>query len=150
MKKVLTAMALAGAMSLSAICSAAGEGAILTKEQKAAEAFTAALTGTEVTYATASAGLAPELKAKINEAAFKELQGKIKAQLGNAKEVNFRAFEHFQDGDRVVYIGSFSKEKVVAVNYIFNPQNKIVNFAFSPVKAPAQPAQAPAKAPAKK
>jgi len=144
MKKILATMALVGAMSLSAICSAAGEGAILTKDQKAAEAFTAALTGTEVTYAAATAGLAPELKAKITEAAFKDLQTKIKTQLGTAKTINFRAFEHFQDGDRVVYVGSFSKENVVAVNYVFNPQNKIVNFAFTPVK-PA-PAQAPAKA----
>ncbi|MDO4178523.1 MAG: DUF3887 domain-containing protein [Phascolarctobacterium sp.] len=138
MKKILTAMALAGAMSFSAICSAAGEGSILTKDQRAAEAFTAAVTGTEVTFASAASNLAPELKDKITEANFKDIQSKIKAQLGDAKEINFRAFEHFNDGDRVVYVGSFSKEKVVAITYLFNPQNKIINFAFAPVKPPQE------------
>ncbi|MCQ2359148.1 MAG: DUF3887 domain-containing protein [Phascolarctobacterium sp.] len=145
MKKVLTAMALAGAMSLSAICSAAGEGALLTKEQKAAEAFTAAATGkAEATYATASAGLTADLKAKVDEKAFGELQKQIKEKLGAAKEINFRAFEHFKDGDRVVYLGSFAKEQNVVITYLFDSTAKIANFAFTPVKPqPAQ--QAPAK-----
>lgn len=141
MKKVLATMALIGAMSLSAVCSAAGEGSILNKNQKAAESFTSAMTGAEVPFTTVAATLAPELKAKFDEAAFKDVQKKVKTQLGNAKAINFRAFEYFKDGSRLVYVGSFSKENVVAVNYVFNAQNKIINFAFTPVK----PAQAPAQ-----
>ena len=139
MKKLLTTMALVGAMSVAAVCSAAGEGATLTKLQRAAEAFTAGATG-QGAYATSMIGMAPELKAKLTEAAFKDLQGKISAQLGTPKEITFRAFEHFKDGDRVLYLGSFSKEKNVAIHYIFNAQGQMANFAFAPVK-PAQPAE---------
>ena len=146
MKKLLTTMALVGAMSVAAVCSAAGEGATLTKLQKTAEAFTVGAIG-QGTYATSTVGIAPELKAKLTPAAFKNLQSKIATQLGTPTELSFRAFEHFKDADRVIYFGSFSKEKVVAIHYIFNPQGQMASFAFAPIKpapaksAPSQPAK---------
>ena len=149
MKKALMAMALTASMAVAGVCAAAGEGAALTKEQKAAETFFAGLNSdATVTYAAASAGLDAELKTKITADAFAGLQKNVKEKLGNAKEIKFRSFERFNDGDRVVYMGQYSKEPTVAMVFVFNPTGKIVNFALNPLKpapAPAQPAKAPAK-----
>ncbi len=140
------ALAMTATMAMASVCAAAGEGAALTKEQKAAEALFGGLNGVEtVTYAQASAGMVPELKTKITEQAFNNLKKSVKDKLGNCKEAKFRSFERFNDGDRVVYMGKYSKEEAVAMVFVFNPAGKIVNFALNPLqKAPAQPA-APAK-----
>ena len=145
MKKLAMALAMTGAMAMASVCSAAGEGAALTKAQKALETFTAGINGVEtVTYAQASAGLVPELKAKLTEEAYNGLKQSVKEKLGTCKESHFRSFERFNDGDRVVYLGKYSKEENVAMIFVFNPAGKIVNFALNPIK----PAPAPAKAPA--
>ena len=142
------ALAMTATMAMASVCAAAGEGAALTKEQKAAETFFSGLNGVQtVTYAQAAAGLDAELKTKITDQAFVGLQKSVKEKLGNAKDIKFRSFERFNDGDRVVYVGQYSKEPTVAMVFVFNPAGKIVSFALNPLKPaqPAQPAQ-PAKA----
>jgi len=150
MKKLAMALAMTGAMAMASVCAAAGEGALLSKDQKAVEAFFAGLNGAEgTTYASTTAGLVPELKTKINAEAFANLQKGVKEKLGNCQDVKFRAFEHFNDGDRLVYLGKYSKEPNVVMNFVCNPAGKIMSFGLTPVKPqapkPAQPAQAPAK-----
>lgn len=145
MKKLAMALAMTGAMAMASVCAAAGEGAALTKEQKALETFTAGINGVEtVTYAQASATLVPELKEKITEETYNGLKKNVKEKFGNYKESSFHSFERFNDGDRVVYLGKYSKEQAVAMVFVFNPAGKIVNFALNPMK-PVAPAPAPAK-----
>lgn len=148
MKKFLMALAMTGCMAMASVCAAAGEGAALTKEQKVAETLFAGLNGNAtITYAQATAGMDPELKTKVTEKAYTDLQKSVKEKLGNMKEVTFRSYEHFNDGDRVVYLGKYVKEETVAMVFVFNPAGKLVNFALNPVKAQPAPAQ---QAPAKK
>ena len=137
-------MAMTAAMAVASVGFAAGEGAALTKEQKAAEPLYAGLNGDAVvTYAQATAGMVPELKTKVTEEAYNNLKKNVKEKLGNCKEANFRSFERFNDGDRVVYLGKYSKEENVAMVFVFNQAGKIVNFALNPLKP--QPQQAPAQ-----
>ena len=132
-------------MAVSGVCAAAGEGSILNKDQKAAEALLAGLNGEETaTYATATAGMVPELKAKVTEEAYNNLKKNVKEKLGTCKESTFRTYDHFHDGDRLVYVGKYTKEENVVMFFVFNPAGKIMNFSLSPVK-PQQQAQQPAK-----
>lgn len=143
MKKLAMALAMTASLAMASVCAAAGEGAALTKEQKAAETLFAGLNGVQtVTYAQASAGFVPELKTKITDQAYAGLQKTVKEKLGACKETKFRSFERFDDGDRVVYVGKYTKEQNVAMVFVFNPAGKIMNFALNPIKAqPAQPAK---------
>jgi len=147
MKKLAMALAMTGALAMASVCSAAGEGAILTKDQKVVEAFYTGVNGAEgATYASATAGLVPELKTKVTAEVFAGLQKSVKDQLGNCKSTQFREYQHFNDGDRLVYVGNYSKQPTVAMVFVCNPAGKIIDFKFTPVKQqPAQPAQAPAK-----
>ena len=141
MKKILLMLAMIFTLAFSSICAAAGDGSVLNREQKAAEAFAAGATGdATVTYVKAVAGLNAEFKIKVSEQAFAELQKVVKEKLGTLKEAEFRSFERFADGDRVVYLGKFSKEKSVAMVYVFDKEGKMTNFAFNPIKeqAPAE------------
>lgn len=147
MKKLLATMALVGAMSLSAICSAAGEGTILNKEQKAAEAFTAALTTEEGTLSMAASGFNADLKQKLNQEEFGKLKSAIKTNFGSLKETRFVSFTRYKDGDKVVYVGFFTKKPEVGITYLFDTTGKLFNFLLAPIEPP-KPAPAPAKAPA--
>ncbi len=137
------ALTLAMSMAVAGVCSAAGDGTILNKEQKAAEAMTTALTTEEGTLAMASVGFNAELKGKLKQEQFDSLKKAVKERFGSLKEARFVTFTRFKDGDRVDYVGNFVKEPQVQVTYLFDATGKIFNFLFTPVK-PA-PAQQPAK-----
>lgn len=135
MKKIFVLLTMMFTLAFSNICAAAGDGSALNKAQKVAEAFAAGATGdTAVTYTQAVAGLETQFKTKVSEQAFTELQKVVKEKLGRFQEAEFRSFERFSDGDRLIYIGKFSKEKVVAMVYVFDKNGKMTNFAFNPVQ----------------
>ena len=149
MKKLLMAMAITASMAMASVCAAAGEGAVLTKEQKAAEAFFSGMNGVaEITYAQATTGLDPELKAKVTEQAYNNIKKNVKDKFGACKETKFVAFIRGGNLDRVEYLGKYAKEEAVGMAFFFNPAGKIVSFSLSPIKKPA-PAPTPAPAPAK-
>ena len=50
------------------------------------------------------------------------------------KEAKFFTYQRFDQADRVTYIASFSKEKMVSMIFAFNKQNKLVDFAFTPIQ----------------
>ena len=54
---------------------------------------------------------------KLDAKAYAAFQKSAKEQLGTLKEAKFRLFERFVDGSRVVYVGSFDKEKVVCLRF---------------------------------
>ena len=65
------------------------------------------------------------------------MQKQVRVKFGNLKEAKFFAFQRFDQIDRVIYVASFSKEKVVNMVFAFDKDNKLVDFAFSPVQQPA-------------
>ena len=144
MKKLLMAMAITASMAMASVCAAAGEGAVLTKEQKAAEAFFNGINGVpEVTYTQATSGLLPELKAKVTEQVYNNLKKNVKDKFGSCKSTKFVAFVRGGNFDRVEYLGKYAKEDTVGMAFFFNPAGKIINFSLTPIKqtAPAAPAK---------
>lgn len=137
MKKLLVMLTMIMTFAFASVC-AAYDGGVLNKEQKAAEMLTNAVTGQVVTYAQVSSGMTDELKGKVTEQVVADLQKQVKEQFGNMKEIRFQSFERFADGDRLVYIAGFSKEKHVAMIYIFDAKQKMVNFQYTALKEQAQ------------
>lgn len=137
MKKLLVMLTVIMTFAFASVC-AAYDGGVLNKEQKAAEMLTNAVTGQVVTYAQVSSGMTDELKGKVTEQVVADLQKQVKEQFGNVEEIRFQSFERFADGDRLVYIAGFSKEKHVAMIYIFDAKQKMVNFQYTALKEQAQ------------
>lgn len=136
MKKLLVMLTMVLTLAFASVC-AAYDGGDLNKEQKAAEMLTNAVTGQVVAHAQITSGMTEELKGKITEQVVADLQKQVKQQFGNVKEVRFQSFERFADGDRLVYIAGFSKEKHVALIYIFDAKQKMVNFQYTALKEQA-------------
>lgn len=122
MKKLLVMLTMIMTLAFASVC-AAYDGGTLDKEQKAAS------------------GMNAELKGKITEQVVADLQKQVKEQFGDVKEIRFQSFERFADGDRLVYIAGFSKEKHVALIYIFDAKQKMVNFQYTALKEQAQEAK---------
>ncbi|MDY2869382.1 MAG: hypothetical protein SOU14_00495 [Succiniclasticum sp.] len=134
MKKILiTLMAL---LAISASCFAAGASKNFAAEEKAADAFTAALLNNGA-FATAQAGVA----SNINEKGFVEAQKQIKEKIGRISDVNFVLYQKNYDvekaqyggAEELVYVGKVvgKPDQVVRINVVFAPENgkqKIVNF----------------------
>ncbi|MBR2071893.1 MAG: DUF3887 domain-containing protein [Phascolarctobacterium sp.] len=85
-------------------------------------------------FAQVSAGFNANLKKAVDEKAFAELQKQVRARFGTMKEAKLFAYQRFDQADRVTYIASFSKEKMVSMVFVFDKQNKLVDFAFTPVQ----------------
>lgn len=123
------------------VCSvglAAGEHKDLAKQQQVAEKFMDVFDAEPVPmYAQVTAGFSENLKKAVTEKAFAELQKQVKQKMGTMKEAKFFAYQRFDQADRLTYIASFSKEKMVSVVFVFDKQSKLLDFAFTPVQQPA-------------
>lgn len=120
-------------MAFAGICMAA-DGADLNKQQNTAETFVKAFSQTVPSYNDFTKGFDAQLKNKFNEKTYAALQAQVKDKFGRMKEAKFYSFQRFDQMDRVTYIASFSKEKIVAINLAFNKENKMIDFALSPVE----------------
>lgn len=90
------------------------------RENKYVETFVQSFTDSTVTYSNIATGIAPELKAKFSEKEFAALHKLIEQKFGRNKELKFISFEQFDKADRVIYMGSFSKEKMVLMTFTFD------------------------------
>lgn len=133
MKKLVMILTAIFTMAFAGICMAV-DGADLNKQQNTAETFVKAFSQTVPSYNEFTKGFDAQLKNKFNEKTYAALQAQVKDKFGRMKEVKFYSFQRFDQMDRVTYIASFSKEKIVAINLAFNKENKMVDFALSPVE----------------
>ena len=133
MKKLVMILTAIFTMAFAGICMAA-DGVDLNKQQNTAETFVKAFSQTVPSYNEFTKGFDAQLKNKFNEKTYAALQAQVKDKFGRMKEVKFYSFQRFDNMDQVTYIASFSKEKLVSVNFVFNKENKMVNFVLTPVQ----------------
>ena len=130
-------------MMLCSVGFAAEDHKALAKQQQVAERVMDAFDVEPMPlFAQVSAGFNANLKKAVDEKAFTELQKQVKQKFGTMKEAKFFTYQRFDQADRVTYVASFSKEKMVSMIFAFDKQNKLVDFAFTPIQ---QPAAKPAK-----
>ena len=114
MKKLVIMMIVSCLMMLCSVGFAADDHKALAKQQQVVEKFLDAFDGEPVPlYAQVSACFNPKMK-----------------------EAKFFTYQRFDQADRVTYIGSFTKEKIVSMIFAFDKQNKLVDFALTPVQQP--------------
>ena len=147
MKKLLIMMVVSCLMMICSVSFAGDDHKALAKQQVVAEKLMGAF-GAEPAplYVEVSAGFAPEMKKAVTEEAFTELKKQVRQKFGSMKETKFFTFQRFDQADRVTYIASFSKEKIVSMIFAFDKKNKLVDFAFTPVQQPAAKPAAKAEA----
>lgn len=138
MKKLLIMMMVSCLMMLCSVGFAADDHKALGKQQQVAERIMDAFDGEPVPlYAQVSAGFSANMKKAVTEEAFTSLQKQVKQRFGTMKEAKLYSFQRFDQADRVTFIASFTKEKVVSMVFVFDKQNKLADFAFTPVQQPA-------------
>ena len=136
MKKFAALVTTVLVMAVSGMCFAAGDGNDLNKQQRAVDKFVAVLNAADTTgFAQLSGDFAPDLQQKVDAAAFGALQKQVKERFGSQKEMKFVAYERFDQGDRLTYLGSYSREKMVRIIYGFDKNNKMIEFVFAPLEA---------------
>ena len=144
MKKLLLCITALVALTACSLCFAA-DGNDLNKQQKTVEKFIDALDAAPAPdYAMIAPLLNEKFAQKLDAKAYAAFQKSAKEQLGTLKEAKFRLFERFVDGSRVVYVGSFDKEMVVLMQFVFDLKNALLAVNLNAVKE-QQPAEAKAK-----
>lgn len=139
MKKAVMLVTLVVTMALSAMCFAAGDGSVLNKQQRVVDKFVAAVNADDSSgFAQMSADFAPDLQSKITAADFAAMQKQLKEKFGTQKELTFAAYERFDQGDRLTYLASYSKQKLVRAVYVFDKAGKMTEFVFVPVEIKAE------------
>lgn len=139
MKKAVMLVTLVVMMAVSAMCFAAGDGSALNKQQRVVDKFVAAVNSADSSgFAQVSADLAPDLQSRITAADFAAMQKQMKEKFGTQKELTFAAYERFDQGDRLTYLASYSKQKLVRAVYVFDKAGKMTEFVFVPVEIKAE------------
>ncbi len=138
MKKLLMMFIVSCLMMVCSVGLAANDHKDLAKQQQVAEKFMDVFDVEPAPmYAQVSVGFSANLKKAVTEKAFTELQKQVKQKMGTLKEAKLFAFQRFDQADRLTYIASFSKEKMVSMVFAFDNQNKLVDFVFTPIKQSA-------------
>lgn len=135
MKRIFMLAIVTCLMMICSVGLAANDHKDLGKQQKVAEIFMDVFDGEPVPmFAQVSAGFSVDMKNAVTEKVFAELQKQARTKFGTMKEAKLFAFQRFDQADRLTYIASFSKEKMVSMVFAFDKQNKLVDFAFTPVQ----------------
>ena len=109
----------------------------LAKQQQVAEKMMDAFDGEPMPlFEQISVGFNANLKKAVDEKAFTELQKQVRTKFGTMKEAKLFTYQRFDQADRVTYVASFTKEKMVSMIFVFDKQNKLVDFAFTPIQQP--------------
>lgn len=142
MKKILIMMLVSCMMMICSVSFAGDDHKDLGKQQAVAEKMMSVFGSAEAPlYAEVSSGFSANMKKAVTEEAFAELKKQVNQKFGKMKEAKFFTFQRFDQADRVTYIASFSKEKIVSMIFAFDKKNKLVDFAFTPVQQPAAKAE---------
>ena len=137
MKKIVIMMLVSCLMMVCSVGFAGDDHKALAKQQQVAEKMMDAFDAEPMPlFAQVSAGFNANLKKAVDEKAFTELQKQVKQKFGAMKEAKFFTFQRFDQMDRVTFIASFTKEKIVSMIFAFDKQNKLIDFAFTPVQQP--------------
>ena len=137
MKKLLVMMMVSCLMMVCSVGFAGDDHKALAKQQQVAEKMMDAFDGEPIPlFAQVSAGFNANLKKAVDEKAFTELQKQVRTKFGTMKEAKFFTYQRFDQADRVTYVASFTKEKMVSMIFAFDKQNKLVDFAFTPIQQP--------------
>ncbi len=137
MKKGLTAMLTMAAMAFNVSCFASSNSDILESEQKIANSFIDAVQvdtiGDLPKYDKFSENFSEGLKGKITPHIYEKLHYQIEEQYGKLNNVKFYNYISFDDLDRIKYVGNFTKEKAVSIEFTFNKDNQLAAFTFIPL-----------------
>ena len=138
MKKLVIMLVVSCLMMICSVSFAGDDHKALAKQQQVAEKIMDSFDGEPMPlFAQVSAGFNANLKKAVDEKAFTSLQKQVKQRFGTMKEAKLYSFQRFDQADRVTFIVSFTKEKVVSMVFVFDKQNKLADFAFTPVQQPA-------------
>lgn len=117
-------------------CFASPASDLLAKEEKVSIKVIETLAGNGE-YSNISKYFTKERLQKTNSLAFRKIKASINNKFGKLKEVKLIALEKFDKNDRLTYLASYTKTKVVKVILLYNVNGrniKLQDFAFTKIK----------------
>ena len=112
---------------------------ILAIEQKKADIVMAGLLGPNPSAAAAqnvASVFAPEQAKAFTPAVYKTLRASCVERFGKKISAKLVSFQRQEQGDVVVYRGTFEKERVLFLGFTFDKTGKLLNFTFNPPEPP--------------
>lgn len=143
MKKLFLLVVAITVMCFSGVAMAASNSQVLAKEEAAVSQTMSALTG-NTSYDVVSQEFAPELVASLDKKGLADMKKEVRSKLGKMTDMRLVAIQKFNDGDRVTYLASFSKEQLVKIEFVFKIDGdnvKVWNFSLIPMEQQAAPAE---------
>lgn len=134
MKKIVFLLITVFLLAISSV-TLASNSSVLGNEDKIVGSVLKAVTTTGDTYGQISSSFTSELQKKLTADAFSKMKKQIADNYGSLKESKLFTVEKFDKADRLVYLGSFAKQKVVKLTFVFNTAEKVMlsDFDLRPV-----------------
>lgn len=143
MKKLFLLVTMICLLCFGSTAFAASNGQILEKEEALTSQVMTALTGI-MSYDRLSPSFTPELRQTLDKEQLNTMKKEVKTKFGKMQGMQFISLQKFDQGDRVIYLASFAKQKLVRVEVFFNVKGaepKIMSFSLAPIEANGQQAQ---------
>lgn len=134
MKKILLLLMTVFLLVMSSVALASNS-SVLSNEDKIVESVLKAVTTSESSYEQISSNFTADLQKKLTAGEFRKMKQQIADNYGRLKESKLFTVEKFDKADRLVYLGSFAKQKVVKITFVFATTEKILlsDFDLRPV-----------------
>lgn len=140
MKKLFLLVTTICLLCFSSVALAATNGQILTKEEAVASQVMSALTKT-VSYEVVSQDFTPALQQVLDKAKLNEMKKEVKTKFGKMQDMKLISLQKFDQGDRVTYLASFSKQQFVRITFMFDVTTdapKLMTLTLEPLNVEQQ------------
>lgn len=133
MKKFIATTALAASLILPSVCFAGVNSNALSRAEKSGDTFINVLKS-KATFTELAPVMTGNMQKQIKASSIPGLLKQVGDKFGTMKDIKFYSFERFDNGDKMTYIASFSKEKLAALIITTDKTGKMNDFALSPLK----------------
>lgn len=136
MKKIIAVLTMIFMFGFIGTCFASPASNLLAKEEKVSIKIVETFSGNGQ-YASISKDFTKERLQKTDSLVFRKIKASVSKNFGKLKELKLVALEKFDKNDRLTYLASYTKAKVVKVVLVYNVNGKNVklnDFAFTKLK----------------
>ena len=132
MKRILVLL-----LTLLSLCgvASASDSSDLVRAQRAVTGMLDAIDGEPVpTYKELRRNLAAQFQLMWGESDYAAMRKQTAEKYGRLMDYSFRAFERLEDFDRLMYIGSFTRERRVLIIFVLDREGNITAYRLTPYK----------------
>lgn len=117
---------------------ASADAAQLEKLQRLAEVMLGIFARGSIkpSYARLASFMHEKLLEKFTDREYGAFRTQVEERFGSMGERKFAGYERYDQGDRLIYLAGFTKERIVVISFGFTKDGRLTDFLLNPYQGP--------------